>query len=79
MDVSGFFGRICGLVHNHMRERAGSADVEVIMFDFEGKVLGRAPTPGLDPPDPTANLAQIVSDLHNANFAADSRFSVTAR
>lgn len=44
--VTGFFGIICDLVRNHMRKRAGNADVEVIMFDFEGGVLGRAPTAG---------------------------------
>ena len=45
-DVPGFFDRICGLVRSHMRARAGNVDVEVIMFDFEGGVLGRAPTTG---------------------------------
>lgn len=42
-EVPGFFGRICGMVHDHMQKRAGGTAIEVVMFDFEGSVLGRAP------------------------------------
>lgn len=41
--VPGFFDAVCGKVRQHMAERAGDTAIEVIMLDFEGSVLGRAP------------------------------------
>lgn len=41
--ISNFFDRICHLVHKHMQNRAIDTSVHVIMFDFEGLVIGRAP------------------------------------
>lgn len=39
--VPGFFNRICEMVYGHMASRAGGVDIEVIMFDFNGMIIGR--------------------------------------
>lgn len=45
--VPGFFDRICEMVHNHMSSRAADTDIEVIMFDFGGAIIGRSGANGL--------------------------------
>lgn len=43
-NVSGFYGLLCKKVHEQMHEHAkGQLEIEVIMFEFEGKVLARHP------------------------------------
>jgi cobalt-precorrin-5B (C1)-methyltransferase len=43
-NVQGFFGRMCKKVHEQMREHTkGELDLEVIMFEFDGRVLARYP------------------------------------
>lgn len=44
--VAGFCDHICGMVRQQMEERAGDMDLDVIMFDFDGAVVGRAPLKG---------------------------------
>lgn len=46
-NISNFFDRICHLVHEHMQSRAGGTPVYVVMFDFEGLVIGNAPKKSL--------------------------------
>lgn len=41
-NVPNFFDKVCHLVHTHMKSRAGDTNVDVIMFDFEGSVIGQA-------------------------------------
>ena len=42
--IEGFFDKICGLVYKHMREHSEEKiPIDVILFDFDGKVLGRHP------------------------------------
>ena len=40
--IRGFFDRICGMVRDNMAARAPDAEVDVVMFGFDGSVLGRA-------------------------------------
>lgn len=40
--VPGFFDHICEMVHGHMSSRAADTDIEVIMFDFGGAIIGRS-------------------------------------
>lgn len=40
--ICGFFDRVCCMVQEKMAARAPGARIEVVMFDFEGSVLGRA-------------------------------------
>jgi cobalt-precorrin-5B (C1)-methyltransferase len=43
-QIPGFFDLICEKVYEHMREYAkGALELEVIMFDFDGKVSGQFP------------------------------------
>lgn len=39
----GFFGKICGMVQDRMTGRAPDMEIRVVMFDFDGSVLARAP------------------------------------
>lgn len=39
-NVPDFFEKICQLVRKHMQSRASDTHVDVIMFDFEGLVIG---------------------------------------
>jgi cobalt-precorrin-5B (C1)-methyltransferase len=42
--VDGFFDMVCSLVYNHMRAHSEQkVPIDVILFDFDGKVLGRHP------------------------------------
>ena len=42
--VEGFFDKVCGLVYKHMRNHSEEkVPIDVILFDFDGKVLGRHP------------------------------------
>lgn len=42
--VKGFFDKVCSMVYKHMTEHSeGKVPIDVILFDFEGKVLGRHP------------------------------------
>jgi cobalt-precorrin-5B (C1)-methyltransferase len=42
--VAGFFDSVCKKVHEQMREHSrGDLDIEVIMFEFDGRVLARYP------------------------------------
>ena len=42
--VGGFFSAICSRVHEHMRSHSeGKVEIEVILFDFDGKALARYP------------------------------------
>jgi cobalt-precorrin-5B (C1)-methyltransferase len=44
-NVEGFFDKICDLVYKHMRNHSEEkVSIDVILFDFDGKVLGRYPT-----------------------------------
>ena len=40
--IRGFFDALCVMTKQNMAGRAPGAEVEVVMFDFEGAVLGRA-------------------------------------
>ena len=41
-NINGFFDKICEKVHNQMRKHSEEKVViEVILFDFEGKVLAK--------------------------------------
>ena len=40
--IRGFFDALCMMTKQNMAARAPEAEVEVVMFDFEGAVLGRA-------------------------------------
>ena len=43
-NVKGFFDELCLLVHNHMRNHSEKkVPIEVILFDFNGMILGRHP------------------------------------
>jgi len=43
-QITGFFDLICKKVHEHMLEYLkGGLQLEVIMFDFDGKVSGQFP------------------------------------
>ncbi len=43
-EVSGFFEMICKKVHSQMQEHSkGGLQIEVIMFDFDGKICGKFP------------------------------------
>lgn len=43
--VDGFFDKVCGLVYKHMRNHSEEkVPLDVILFDFDGKVLGRHPS-----------------------------------
>jgi cobalt-precorrin-5B (C1)-methyltransferase len=43
-QITGFFDLICKKVYEHMSEYSkGELELEVIMFDFEGKVSGQFP------------------------------------
>jgi cobalt-precorrin-5B (C1)-methyltransferase len=43
-DVSGFYDLLCKKVHEQMSEHAkGQLEIEVIMFEFDGRVLARYP------------------------------------
>ena len=43
--IAGYFNLVCEKVHEQMVTHAGkSLDVEVIMFEFDGRVIGRYPT-----------------------------------
>jgi cobalt-precorrin-5B (C1)-methyltransferase len=43
-QITGFFDLICKKVYEHMREYSkGELELEVIMFDFDGKVSGQFP------------------------------------
>ena len=43
-NVEGFFDELCLQVYNHMRNHSGEkVPIEVILFDFDGMVLGRHP------------------------------------
>ena len=43
--IEEFFDKVCGLVYTHMRTHSeDKVPIEVIMFDFDGKVLARHPT-----------------------------------
>ena len=39
-NIPNFFDKICQLVRKHMQSRANDTHVDVIMFDFEGSVIG---------------------------------------
>jgi cobalt-precorrin-5B (C1)-methyltransferase len=42
--VDGFFDKVCSLVYKHMRAHSEEkVPIDVILFDFDGKVLGRHP------------------------------------
>jgi cobalt-precorrin-5B (C1)-methyltransferase len=42
--VDGFFDKVCSLVYKHMRAHSEQqVPIDVILFDFDGKVLGRHP------------------------------------
>jgi cobalt-precorrin-5B (C1)-methyltransferase len=42
--VDGFFDKVCNLVYKHMRAHSEQqVPIDVILFDFDGKVLGRHP------------------------------------
>jgi cobalt-precorrin-5B (C1)-methyltransferase len=42
--VGGFFSAICSLVYNQMRTHSeNKVVIDVILFDFDGSVLGRYP------------------------------------
>lgn len=47
-SISGFFDKICQLVYKHMQSRAGRTSLCVVMFDFEGTVIGSIPKISLD-------------------------------
>ena len=47
-SIRGFFDRICGMVLDNMAARAPDVDMDVILFDFGGSVLGRAGGPEVD-------------------------------
>jgi cobalt-precorrin-5B (C1)-methyltransferase len=43
-NVQGFFDKVCLNVYNHMRKHSEEkVPIEVILFDFDGKILGRHP------------------------------------
>ena len=43
-NIAGFFDLICDKVYRHMRDHSGQkVPIDVILFDFEGNVLGRQP------------------------------------
>ena len=42
--IAGYFDLVCKKVHEQMSEHAkGQLDIEVVMFEFDGKVIGRYP------------------------------------
>jgi cobalt-precorrin-5B (C1)-methyltransferase len=42
--VEGFFDKVCAEVHKHMRNHSEEkVPIEVMLFDFDGKILGRHP------------------------------------
>jgi len=43
-NVNGYFDLICSEVHNHLRKHSeNKVEIEVIMFDFDGNIIGRFP------------------------------------
>jgi cobalt-precorrin-5B (C1)-methyltransferase len=43
-NVAGYFDLVCKKVHEQMNEHAkGQLEIEVVMFEFDGKVIGRYP------------------------------------
>jgi cobalt-precorrin-5B (C1)-methyltransferase len=43
-NIAGYFDLVCKKVHEQMSEHAkGQLEIEVIMFEFDGKVIGRYP------------------------------------
>jgi cobalt-precorrin-5B (C1)-methyltransferase len=43
-NITGYFDLVCKKVHEQMNEHAkGQLEIEVIMFEFDGKVIGRHP------------------------------------
>jgi cobalt-precorrin-5B (C1)-methyltransferase len=43
-NVAGYFDLVCKKVHEQMNEHAkGQLEIEVIMFEFDGKIIGRYP------------------------------------
>ncbi|TLY02912.1 MAG: cobalt-precorrin-5B (C(1))-methyltransferase, partial [Thaumarchaeota archaeon] len=43
-NLVGYFDLVCKKVHEQMREHAREQlEIEVVMFDFDGKVTGRYP------------------------------------
>jgi cobalt-precorrin-5B (C1)-methyltransferase len=43
-NIKGYFDLVCKKVHEQMNEHAkGQLEIEVVMFDFDGKVIGRHP------------------------------------
>jgi cobalt-precorrin-5B (C1)-methyltransferase len=44
-NIVGYFDLICKKVHEQMREHAkGQLEIQVVMFEFDGKVIGRHPS-----------------------------------
>ena len=42
--VEGFFDKVCSEVYKHMRNHSEEkVPIDVILFDFDGKILGRHP------------------------------------
>ena len=43
-NITGFFDMICSEVYNQLREHSEAKfELDVIMFDFDGKIIGRFP------------------------------------
>jgi cobalt-precorrin-5B (C1)-methyltransferase len=43
-NVEGFFSAVCSEVHKQMRAHSeNKVEIEVILFDFDGSILGRYP------------------------------------
>jgi cobalt-precorrin-5B (C1)-methyltransferase len=43
-NITGYFDLVCKKVHGQMNEYAkGQLEIEVVMFEFDGKVIGRHP------------------------------------
>ena len=40
--IRGFFDAVCGMVLDHMKNRGKGLNMEIMMFDFDGCVVGRA-------------------------------------
>ncbi len=50
-NIAGFFDLICSEVYRHMRDHSEEkVPIDVILFDFEGNVLGREGSPPRSPP-----------------------------
>ena len=47
--VPAFFDSICDMVQSHMIRRADDTSINVIMFDFDGRIIGRSYTYASDP------------------------------